>query len=181
MLGLRAQRGQREAASAKARRMPQWLSLSHRWPLAAAALVLTGCGGGFLGMGGSEPGQCLEIRASKDLNQFDGQPHALVVYFYPVSNVTAFEAVSVRDLIRGTKPDGLAGESWRTTVLPGQKVAQSEKIPPTATHLGVVADYYAGPSRVIVPTDCDDDQVVTLSASQAAAAKAGEVEEKKDE
>ena len=165
--------------------MPQWLSLSHRSSLIAAALLLAACGGGgFMGIGGDDAGPlCVQIRASKKLNMFEGQPHALVVYFYPLSNVTGFEATSARDLIRGAKPDGLAGESWRTTVLPGQKLKLGEKVPELATHIAVVADYYAGPSRVIVPTDCEDDQVVTLSSSQAAVAAADgdEDEEKKDE
>lgn len=166
--------------------MPHLLSLSHRSSLSvAAALLVAACGGGgFMGMGGEDAGPlCIQLRASKQLNLFDGQPHALVVYFYPVSNVTGFEAMPVRDLIRGGKPDGLAGESWRTTVLPGQKLNLGEKVPELATHIAVVADYYAGPSRVIVPTDCEDDQVVTLSSSKAAlaAADGGEDEEKSDE
>jgi type VI secretion system VasD/TssJ family lipoprotein len=185
-LGCGRSAGQREVVAAKARRMPQWLSLSHRSSLcAAAALLMTACGGGgFLGMGGGGSGQlCLELHASKKLNLFDGQPHALVVYFYPLSNVTGFEATSVRDLIRGAKPDGLAGESWRTTVLPGQTLKQGSKVPPLATHIAVVADYYAGPSRVIVPTSCEDDgQIVTLSSSEAvASAPDGKGEEKSDE
>lgn len=166
--------------------MPQWLSLSHRSSLSvAAALLMAACGGGgFMGIGGEDAGPlCIQLRASKKLNLFDGQPHALVVYFYPVANVTGFEAMPVRDLIRGGKPDGLAGESWRTTVLPGQKLNLGEKVPELATHIAVVADYYAGPSRVIVPTDCEDDQVVTLSSSKAvlAAADGDEDEEKSNE
>ena len=164
--------------------MPEWLSLSHRSSLVVAALWLSACGGGFLGMGGgpSTGELCLELRASKQLNQFDGQPHALVVYFYPVANVTGFEATSARDLIRGTKADGLAGESWRTTVLPGQKVKQGEKPLPLATHIAVVADYYAGPSRVIVPATCDDGgPVVVLSSAEAAVATGDEDKVKSDE
>jgi Type VI secretion lipoprotein, VasD, EvfM, TssJ, VC_A0113 len=169
-------------ASAKARRMPGWFSLSHRSSVVAAALWVSACGGGFLGMGGSDTGElCLELRASKQLNLFDGQPHALVVYFYPVSNVTGFEATSARDLIRGAKPDGLAGESWRTTVLPGQNLKQSDKPVPLATHVAVVADYYAGPSRVIVPASCGDEQIVILRSTQAAVAAEDETEEKSDE
>lgn len=165
--------------------MPQWFSLSHRSSLSvAAALLLVACGGGgFMGIGGEDAGPlCIQLRATKKLNLFEGQPHAVVVYFYPLSNVTGFEATAARDLIRGAKPDGLAGESWRTTVLPGQKLKLAEKVPELATHIAIVADYYAGPSRVIVPTDCKDDQIVTLSSSKAAlAAEGGEDEEKSDE
>ena len=156
--------------------MPHSFSLSHRSSLIAAALLLAGCGGGgFLGMGGSEAGQlCLELEASKELNLFDGQPHVVVVHFYPLANVTAFEATPARDLIRGAKPDGLAGEPWRTTVLPGQKLKLGEKVSEQAEHLAVVADYYGGPSRVVVPADCDDEEgkVVRLSRSAVAVSSA---------
>jgi type VI secretion system VasD/TssJ family lipoprotein len=150
---------------------------SHRLRLwaggfALLVLALPGCFGG----GGSEPERlCLELDASKELNLFDGQPHVVVVHFYPLENATAFQATDVRDLIRGAKPAGLAGEPWQTVALPGQKLKLTEPLPKNATQLGIVADYYHGPSRVIVPTKCDSDaHPIALSDSEIALAETKE-------
>jgi len=84
--------------------------------------------------------------------------------------VTAFQASSVRDLIRGEKPAGLAGEPWQTTVLPGQTLKLGEQLPRDTAQIGVVADYYRGPSRVIASTTCESEagNVIVLSSSEIA-------------
>jgi type VI secretion system VasD/TssJ family lipoprotein len=150
--------------------------LSHRSRLltggfALLVLALPGCFGG--GGSSAEPERlCLEIEASKELNLFDGQPHVVVVHFYPLENATAFQATDERDLLRGAKPAGLAGEPWQTIALPGQKLKLTEPLPKNATQLGIVADYYHGPSRVIVPTKCDSDaRPIALSDSEIALAQ----------
>jgi type VI secretion system VasD/TssJ family lipoprotein len=165
--------------------MLQRFSLLQRFALFAAVVALAACGGGgFLGIGGSDESEgpaklCLELQASKDLNLFDGQPHVVVVHFYPLQNVTAFEASSVRDLIRGEKPAGLAGEPWQTTVLPGQKLRVGEQLPKDTAQIGVVADYYRGPSRVIASTTCESEtgNVLVLSASEIAIQEAPKEDE----
>jgi type VI secretion system VasD/TssJ family lipoprotein len=156
--------------------MLQWYS--HRSRLltggfALLVLALTGC---FGGGSSAEPQRlCLEIQASKELNLFDGQPHVVVVRFYPLDNATAFQATDVRDLVRGAKPAGLAGEPWQTVALPGQKLKVTEPLPKSATQLGIVADYYHGPSRVIVPSQCDSDaRPIALSDSEIALAQTKE-------
>jgi len=140
---------------------------------ALLVLALPGC---FGGGSSAEPERlCLEIDASKELNLFDGQPHVVVLHFYPLENATAFQATDVRDLIRGAKPAGVAGESWQTVALPGQKLKLTEPLPPKTTQLGIVADYYHGPSRVIVPTKCDSDaRPIALSDSEIALAETKE-------
>ncbi len=153
--------------------MLERFSLAGRFVIAAVTSGLVACGGaggGFLGIGGDDGPQrlCHELRAAKDLNLFDGQPHIVVVHFYPLENATAFEASNARDLIRGAKPAGVAGEPWQTTVLPGQTLRLGEKLPPDTADLGIVADYYRGPSRIVVSASCDSDdeeRVITLAAS----------------
>jgi predicted component of type VI protein secretion system len=90
----------------------------------------------------------------------------VVVHFYPLTNATAFAATNARDLIRGEKPAGVAGEPWQTTVRPGQTLKLGEKLPPDTADLGIVADYYRGPSRIVIPASCDSDdeeRVITLA------------------
>ena len=135
-----------------------------------------------MGIGGNAgpPHLCHELHAAKDLNLFDGQPHVVVVHFYPLQNATAFEATNARDLIRGEKPAGVAGEPWQTTVRPGQTLRLGEQLPRDTADLGIVADYYRGPSRIVIPASCDSDEaerVVTLSAGAVEKAKTGEDEE----
>jgi len=153
--------------------MLERFSLAGRAALVAFTSGLAACGGaggGFMGIGGDDfpTHLCHELRAAKDLNLFDGQAHVVVVHFYPLQNATAFEATNARDLIRGTKPAGVAGEPWQTTVRPGQTVKLGEKLPPETADLGIVADYYRGPSRIVIPASCDSDdeeRVITLAAA----------------
>ena len=168
---------------AKGRWMSDSFSLPERLALLACVLVQAACGGGgFMGIGGEDgpPHLCHELHAAKDLNLFDGQPHVVVVHFYPLQNVTAFEATSGRDLIRGAKPAGVAGEPWQTTVLPGQTLKLAEQLPRDTAHLGIVADYYRGPSRIVVSASCDSDEeerVIALSAGSIELPKPDEEQE----
>jgi len=145
--------------------MLERFSLAGRAALVAFTTGLAACGGaggGFMGIGGDDfpTHLCHELRAAKDLNLFDGQAHVVVVHFYPLQNATAFAATNARDLIRGTKPAGVAGEPWQTTVRPGQTVKLGEKLPPETADLGIVADYYRRPNdppgtrRVVLPAEC---------------------------
>jgi type VI secretion system VasD/TssJ family lipoprotein len=161
--------------------------LPGRFALVAWGLLQASCGGGgFLGIGGDDgpPKLCHELRAAKDLNLFDGQPHVVVVHFYPLQNATAFEATNARDLIRGAKPAGVAGEPWQTTVLPGQTLRLGEQLPRDTADLGIVADYYRGPSRIVVSASCDSDdeeRVITLAASSIEKPKSDEESDEESE
>jgi type VI secretion system VasD/TssJ family lipoprotein len=112
---------------------------------------------------------CLGIEASANLNLFDGQPHVVVLYLYPLQNSTAFQASDPRDLVSGTKPLGLTGEPWEITVLPGQTLALDEPLPRDTSKVGIVADYYRGPRRVVASASCDDSSgaKLVLSTSDA--------------
>ena len=172
---------------AKGRWMLERFSLPGRAALSALTAFLAACGGGgFLGIGGDKgpPHLCHEIHAAKDLNLFDGQAHVVVVHFYPLQNATAFEATNARDLIRGAKPAGVAGEPWQTTVLPGQTLKLAEQLPRDTADLGIVADYYRGPSRIVIPASCDSDdaeRVITLAAGAVEKAKTGKDSDEESE
>ena len=166
--------------------MLERFSLPGRIALVALLAVLSGCGGaggGFLGIGGDDTPErlCHELHAAKDLNLFDGQAHVVVVHFYPLQNATAFEATNARDLIRGAKPAGVAGEPWQTTVLPGQTLKLDEKLPPDTADLGIVADYYRGPSRIVIPASCDSDDEERVITLAAAAVEKPKLEDDSDE
>ena len=133
-------------------------------------------------MGGDKgpPHLCHELQASKQLNLFDGQAHVVVVHFYPLQNVTAFEAMSARDLIHGDKPAGVVGEPWQTTVRPGQTLKLAEQLPRDTAHLGIVADYYRGPSRIVISASCDSDDAERVIALSDVAVEAPKSDEEKE-
>ena len=122
--------------------------------IAAAAvfvlgLLITGCAGA------PKPAEiCLSLLASPNLNSFDNQPHVVVVLFYPLQNISAFNTTDPLDLLRGVKPPGLTGDPWEVTVYPGEVRKLEEKLPRDTVYLGVVADFYNGPSRTVVKADC---------------------------
>jgi type VI secretion system VasD/TssJ family lipoprotein len=109
---------------------------------------------GCAGAAADPPRACLKVAASENLNAFGGEPHVVVLSFYPLRNVTAFQAADLRELLRGGRPAGLTGEPWQTTVLPGQRLVFEEQLPRETASLGVVADYYRGPSRAVVEASC---------------------------
>jgi type VI secretion system VasD/TssJ family lipoprotein len=117
--------------------------------VAAAGLLAMGCAGG------SKPASvCLSLVASPNLNSFDNQAHVVVVLFYPLQNISAFNTTDPVDLLRGVKPPGLTGDPWEVTVHPGEIKELEEKLPRDTVFLGVVADFYNGPSRTVVEADC---------------------------
>lgn len=103
---------------------------------------------------------CLELKADPNLNFYDDQPHVTVVYLFPLENRLGFEQKRTADLLAGEDPAGLVGSRLQVTVAPGETREVSEKIPPTASQLGVVADFYRAPGeseglrRTIVPARC---------------------------
>jgi type VI secretion system VasD/TssJ family lipoprotein len=86
---------------------------------------------------------CLDLVAAPALNLDDGQPHAAVVYLYPLASPLAFEQASSEDLLRGLRPDGaLAAEPWKISILPGERRALAERFAPQTRALGVLIDVY---------------------------------------
>jgi type VI secretion system VasD/TssJ family lipoprotein len=126
------------------------------------ALVAVGCASGP-----SPSEMCLDVDASPKLNLYEGEPHVVVLKFYPLQNVSAFEATDAQDLVKGKKPAGLTGDPWEATVLPGQKLELSERLPRDTSDVGIVADFFGGASRAVVPAKCGmfGSPGVVLSAS----------------
>lgn len=117
--------------------------------IACLSLFLTACAGG------AKPAEvCLTLVASSNLNRFDEQPHVVVVSFYPLQNVSAFKTTDPSDLLRGDAPPGMTGDPWEVTMYPGQIRTLEEKLPANTVFVGLVADFYKGPSRVVVETGC---------------------------
>ena len=138
---------------------------SRRCAVAAVTLAwvwITGCAGTP-----DPPELCLEIGASPNLNLFDGQPHAVVLYLYPLQNVSAFQASDPRSMLNGARPPGMTGERWEATVLPGEQREIREQLPRDTGSVGVIADFYTGPSAAVVEVGCGmfGGAEVVLSAS----------------
>jgi predicted component of type VI protein secretion system len=124
--------------------------------LLAGALVAA-CGGG----GAPEPRRaCVKVQASPNLNLYDGQPHAVTLYLYPLVGTLGFEQASVSDLLEGATPPGVAGPRVPVTIGPSEEQTFEEAFPETAVYTGIVADYYRGPNdpegsrRAVVPSRC---------------------------
>jgi type VI secretion system VasD/TssJ family lipoprotein len=132
--------------------------------LAAAVLVLSGC---VTGGQESPPEVCLAIEASENLNLFDGEPHVVVAFFYPLQNEMSFQQTDAADLLDGKRPAGMTGDRWETTIYPGTTRELRETLPRDTEFVGVLADFYAGPSRTVVPAECGtfSQGTVVLSAS----------------
>jgi len=104
---------------------------------------------------GPEPSEmCLDVDASPKLNLYEGEPHVVVLKFYPLQNVSAFQAADAQDLVNGKKPAGMTGDPWEATVLPGQKLEVAERLPRDTSNVGIVADFFSGASRAVVPAKC---------------------------
>lgn len=129
--------------------------------LVATTALLAGCGG-------SAPAEvCLHIEASPNLNLYDGEPHVVVVYFYPLQNVMAFRQSDANDLLGGDRPPGLMGDRFEITVFPGTTQEVSESLPRDTRFVGILADFYNGPSKAVVEAECQmfGGTAVVLSSS----------------
>jgi predicted component of type VI protein secretion system len=137
--------------------------LARGW--SAGAAVLLSCFGGAGGGGwGSARESCVEVEAGANLNLFEGSPHVVVLYFFPLQNTAEFQTADLRDLIDGEKLEGQAGERWSKTVLPGQKLELRELLPREAVNVGLLADFYGGPRRALLSATCEWE-TVSLSAN----------------
>jgi len=85
---------------------------------------------------------CLRLRASDNLNFYEGQPHVVWVTLLPLTNPIAFEQATAADLLGGSEPAGLAGSSIHVSVAPGQVRDITEPFSSEVTHVGIVADYF---------------------------------------
>jgi type VI secretion system VasD/TssJ family lipoprotein len=100
------------------------------------------------------PELCLSIEASPNLNLFDGEPHVVVTYFYPLQNMMAFRQSDPDELLGGKRPPGMTGDVWETTVMPGAYRELRETLPRDTQFVGILADFYKGPSRAVVEAKC---------------------------
>jgi type VI secretion system VasD/TssJ family lipoprotein len=130
-----------------------------RWAVAAgvlALLCLPGCASR-----GRPAKACLVFSASDNLNLYDGQPHALTVYLYPLASGQGFEQANVDDLLGGATPPGVLAPPSPITIAPGEEKRSFEDLfPSQTTQIGVVADYYRAPGdpegtrTQVVPARC---------------------------
>jgi type VI secretion system VasD/TssJ family lipoprotein len=134
------------------------------------SLVLVACGGT------PKPAAfCMDIQASPDLNLYDGQPHVVVLYVFPLKSQSDFQRLTADELLGGVTAPGI-DPPRQITVAPGQRVPFEETLPPMTTQVGLVADYYRRPGdpegtrRAVVAADCAmfGRTSVTLSAREMA-------------
>jgi type VI secretion system VasD/TssJ family lipoprotein len=123
---------------------------------AAAALVgATGCASV------TKPKEvCIKYEASPNLNIYEGQPHAVTIYLFPLAASAGFEQASVDDLLGGASPPGVVSAPVHFPVSPGQVGRFKDLFPGTTAQIGVVADYYRAPGdaegtrRQVVAAKC---------------------------
>ncbi len=129
-------------------------------PVSIAAAMLAG-----LALGCATPQTekkaCLVLQPTETLNLYDGQPHSLTVFIYPLSSVEGFEQTHPDDLLAGARPAGVIAPPMPFTVEPGELERTFQDLfPAETTHLGVIADYYRAPGdpegerRRVVPARC---------------------------
>lgn len=103
---------------------------------------------------------CLKYEASPNLNIYEGQPHAVTIYLFPLAASAGFEQASVDDLLSGASPPGVVSAPVHFPVSPGQVGRFKDLFPGTTAQIGVVADYYRAPGdaegtrRQVVAAKC---------------------------
>lgn len=129
---------------------------------------LVAVGSGCMGGGPPPPPEmCLRIEATARLNLFEGEPHVVALYFYPLLNTTAFHEADARDLLRRIELAGQTGQPFEATFLPGEERDLREKLPRDTAMVGIVADFFEGPSKVLIEPSCGllSGSVVALSTN----------------
>jgi type VI secretion system VasD/TssJ family lipoprotein len=130
--------------------------------------LLAGCGGA--------PGPvsfCMDVQASSDLNFYDGQPHVVALYIYPLRSQADFQNLTVEELLGEASAPGM-DPPRQITVGPGQTLPFEDVLPPMTTSVGLVADYYRRPGdpegsrKLVLAAECGrfGRQAVTLSARE---------------
>ena len=102
---------------------------------------------------------CLTLEASSALNLYDGEPHVTAVYLYPLESRLGFEQATVTELLSERSVAGMVGSRLQLTIVPGEAREVRESLPRTASHLGLVADFWRGTSnerraKLIVDSRC---------------------------
>jgi len=98
--------------------------------------------------------------ASENLNLFDGDPHPLTVYVYPLSSSAGFKQINVENLLEGERPAGVIAPPVPITISPGEERQFQEMFPTGTIQLGILADYYREPAdpegrrTQVVPARC---------------------------
>ncbi len=134
-------------------------SASPATPICAAAVALLAAALGCKSAPTGPPRLCLDIEASSTLNLHDGEPHAVVLYLFPLENDTAFQEADASELLgAATTLVGMTGRRWDRTVIPGEARAVQEHLPERTQFVGLVADFYDGPRKELVRPRCDDDK-----------------------
>jgi type VI secretion system VasD/TssJ family lipoprotein len=104
---------------------------------------------------------CLVVEPTETLNLYDGQPHSLTIYIYPLAGPEAFEQTHPDDLLAGARPAGVIAPPVPFTIEPSEAERTFQELFPTeTTHLGVIADYERAPGdpegirSQVVPARC---------------------------
>lgn len=134
-------------------------SASPATPMRAAAVALLAAALGCKSAPTGPPRLCLNIEATSTLNLHDGEPHAVVLYLYPLDNATAFQETDASELLgSATTLVGMTGRRWDRTIIPGEARAVQEHLPERTQFVGLVADFYDGPRKELVRPRCEKDE-----------------------
>lgn len=115
---------------------------------------LAGCASDMPMVGSGPPEICLEVQATQNLNVFEGEPHVVVLYFYPLQTAASFQEADPYDLLNRIELAGQTGKPWETTILPGEQRVIEEMLPRDTALIGIVADFFSGPGKVLIEPGC---------------------------
>ena len=81
------------------------------------------------------------------------------VYLYPLESRLGFEQATVAELLAEPRVPGMVGSRLQLTVAPGEAREVRESLPRTASHIGLVADFWRGtsnerPAKVVIDARC---------------------------
>ena len=111
----------------------------HGWALALFAAL--GCFGG----GDAPPELCFSLEAARDLHFYDGQPHSLALFVYPLGSERGIDQSMASEFLDGDPPVEVLEQRYEVVVTPGERRRFDQVLPRGTAQIVVIADYYRRP------------------------------------
>jgi len=147
-------------SSVRASGRRRWWKSGRRLLSACLALGLSGCASCRTP---PPPALCIQLESTERAGWYNNEPHAVVLYFFPLENATAFEQTDAADLLRGDGAvAGASGPRTEFQILPKEKRELRDRVEPRTRFVGVIADFYGGAQKALLPIGCDGKKLRPL-------------------
>ena len=114
-----------------------------RWRKRCALALLAGLG--CFGGGDAPPELCFSLEAARDLHFYDGQPHSVALFVYPLGSQRALDQSMASAFLDGDPPVEVLEQRYEVVVTPGEQRRFDQVLPRGTAQVVVIADYYRRP------------------------------------